>query len=275
MPEDKQLAIPITGNEEWAEIVDMITESLSGDDLPNDVIKAAELMLAGYPVIQVAKKLGVKKEAVRYWLTKYPALSATVANSRKLLQRWRMAQLEQLFMQAVERSREVLDVELNGETPDGVSVDPKVLTVVAAQARYFIGLFAAQQQSLTVVHELGDTVMKAQDNALDYLATKLKEQAGNSDQEPIEAVYRIIDPRMDAAGPMLNSDGTPPFGKLGEVDRNDDGTLCCICGKRFKNMHTHLSLAHGTTATAYEALFMLDHGVISGVNEFATKSGIE
>ena len=254
--------------ESWADIVEKITDSLSEEDAPEDVVRATELLLAGFPHGEVAKKLGVKRQTIRAWLNKYPVLATTLADNRKLLSKWRLAQLEQLFLTAIDRSREILETGLDGHGADGTQVDPKVLTVIAAQARYFIGIFAAQQQSLTVTHELGETVMKAQENALDYLAQKLQAQARNADQEPIEAVYRIIDPRIDSAGPVLDEKGNPFYGEFGVVDKNQDGTLCSICGKRMKNMTAHLQSSHSITIAAYEATFMLEHGAIGGVNEY-------
>jgi len=255
--------------ETWAAIVERITDSLSEGEAPEDVIRAAELMLAGFSQADVAKKLGVTRQTVRMWLNKYPALAAAVADNRKLLSKWRLAQLEQLFLTAIIRSKEILEVGLDGQTDAGARVDPKVLTVLAAQARYFIGIFAAQQQQgITVTHELGETVMKAQENALDYLAQQLNAQVRNADQEPIEAVYRVIDPKLDATGPVLDENGEPFYGAFGKADKDEDGMLCSICGKRIKNMQTHLSTRHGMTTSAYEVTFMLDHGTINAVSDY-------
>jgi len=272
---DEMSLVTTKEQETWAEVIDAIVESLDESDAPDDVIKVAELLLAGYSTTEVAKKLNLTKATVRAWITKYPIIAKTIADNKKFLTKWRLAQLEKLFLSAIERSREILDVGLDGFTPDGRRVDPKVLTVVAAQARYFIGIFAAQQQNLTVTHELGETVMKAQENALDYLAQKLNAQAKNADQEPIEAVYRIIDPKMDATGPVLDENGEPFFGEFGKVDTNEEGTLCSICGKRVINMHTHLSSVHNITPATYEAIFMLEHGVISSKNEFVKRESEE
>jgi len=78
-------------------------------------------------------------------------------------------------------------------------------------------------------------------------AAQLSEQHAGSDAEPIEAVFRVIDPKIDDSGPMLDENGNPPFGKMGELDRNDDGTQYHICGCRFRSAVRHLLSKHYMT----------------------------
>lgn len=263
MSSDKEI-VPvqeITSDDTWRSICDRIVEELHEEDLPDQVIQATELILAGYPLYKVAKQCHVSTSTVRRWMTTYPTMAAAIANGHALLSKWRMGRLEQQFLAAVEKSQEVLGLSLNGNNPEtGESVDPKVLTVVAAQARYIIGLFAGQKIDVTVTHEAGDSLFKAKKDALDYIVEQLQQQRDNSDAEPIEAVFRVIDPKMDNEGPMLDEDGQPFHGELGKLDKNDDGMLCHICGKRYKALATHILKTHAIGTHEYELIFMLEEG---------------
>lgn len=253
-------------DKEWNVVVDSIVRELAWPDIPEKVIRATELLLTGHPVYIVAKKLGVKTDTVRLWLSQYPTMAMAVANGRALLSKWRMSKLEQQFLTAVDRSNEILDVSLTGTIDDGgaepVDVDPKVMATIAQHARYIIGLFAGQKIDVQVTHELGDTVLEASQGALEYIAQRIAEKRDRSDVEPIEAVVRVIDPRLDNSAPLLQSNGTTHFGELGVLDRNDSGTLCHICGDRFKSFAKHLRDRHTMSAAEYELTYMLDEGEV-------------
>lgn len=256
----KQIVPSGLQDEEWSQIVNSLVEQLD-QDTPDKVVRATELMIAGYPTYKVAKEVGVSTEVVRRWISQYPVMAAVVSQGRQLITKWRMAKLEQQFLTAIERSEEILESPLSGVDSEGVKiVDPKILTVVAAQARYIIGLFAGQKVDVTVKHELGDTVLKAKQDALDYLATRMAEQ--DQEPEPIETTYRIIDERLDNMGPTLLEDGSPPFGEIGVVDTNEEGTQCHLCGDRFKSLPTHLTYKHNMTVKDYEILYLLEEGSI-------------
>lgn len=253
---------------EWNAIVNQLVDELQGDDLPDNVVRATEMMISGYPVHKIAKKLNTTTATIRRWLSAYPTMAAAVANSQKLLSKWRMSKLEQQFLAAVERSQEILDVGLDGLDADGYKVDPKTLTVIAAQARYVIGLFAGQQMNVRVTHELGDTVMKAKQDALSYLAEQLAAQRIGDDTEPIEAVFRVVDSKIDNEGPMLDEEGNPPHGVLGKLDSNDDGTQCHICGTRYKNLAKHLLTKHNITTIEYEQFYLLGEGDVRAADGY-------
>jgi hypothetical protein len=256
---DSQMAVPATPVEvgEWADIVNQLVEELNGKELPDKVVEATELLLAGYPIYKAAKKIGSTTATIRRWLTMYPTMAAIVANGKRLLSKWRMAKLEQQFLSALEVSQEVLDTALDGE-----GVNPRVLTVVAAQSRYIIGLFAGQKIDVTVTHELGETVMKAKTDALDYLAERLADQITGADMEPVEAVYKIVDSKPDDDGPMLDEEGNSPFGKIGELDTKEEGTTCHSCGRRLKNLAKHILTQHSMGVEEYEILYMLPEGSV-------------
>lgn len=254
---DSRQLVTFTGDTEWAHIVNALVDELDSADMPDKVVQVTELMLAGWPTYKAAKQVGVSASTVRRWMTRYPTMAAVLSNGKKLLSVYRMAKLEQQYAAAVERSQEILDVDLADEL-----VNSKILTVVAAQARYIIGLFAGQKVDVTVTHELGDTVMKAKEDALDYIAQGLAEQRGGASVEPIEATYRIVDGKIDDDGPMLEPDGGSPFGELGELDVDHNGILCHICGNRYKSMHTHLSNKHNMTTNEYEILYLLEEGEV-------------
>ncbi|MCK5605143.1 MerR family transcriptional regulator [Candidatus Pacearchaeota archaeon] len=252
-------------DEEWADIVNKLVIDINEEDVPDDVVRATEMMLVGFPITEVSAELGIETRTIRKWLTTYPIMAATVANGRALLSKWRMSKLEMQFLKAINRSEQVLDLSMAGSYLDseGVShfVDPKVLTVIAAQSRYVIGLFAGQKTDVQVTHELGDTVLKAREDALDYIADKLQDQKEGVVIDAVETTYRVLDPKVET-GPMLDSDGSPPHGKIGEFDINENGIECHICGSRFKALHNHLYSKHNTSTKDYEMLYMLEQGSV-------------
>lgn len=245
----------------WGGIIQSIVDALDKEELPDDVVRAAELLVSGYPISEVAKLVGSSQYVVRSWLVKYPALAKIMAEQKKLISLYRMAKLEQQFSTAVDKSNEILSLSLDGRAEDGSrQVDPKILTVVAAQARYIIGLFAGQKSDVTVVHEFGNSVLNANESALNYLAGKLAEaKTGN---EPIEAVFRVIDNKVDAQGPILMADGSPKFGKIGVLEMTDKGILCHICGGSYKSFAKHILYKHEFQVANYELAFLLPEGTI-------------
>jgi predicted transcriptional regulator len=260
---DSDKGLSLSGDETWQTIIDRLTTNLDKEDLPDDVVRVTELLLSGYPVSQSAKKAGVSTATVRRWLSMYPTMAVVLSDGRRLLSKWRMAKLEQQFLQAIEKSDEILNLKLDGSNPkDGEpSADPKILTVVAAQSRYIIGLFSGQRIDVQVTHELGETTLKARKDALDYLAEQLKTQRDESYLEPIEAVYRVEDAKFDNSGPMLTETGEPYHGEFGKISQDADGAdICHICGGHYKSLAKHVLTLHGINTTDYETLFMLEEG---------------
>lgn len=254
--------VPDVTDKRWQEIVDTIVDELTEEDLPDNVVRATELLLAGYPTYKAAKKVGVKPATVRRWLTKYPVMTAVVEQGRKLLSEWRLTQLEQQFLTAIERNQEILELDLTGAVYSDklpVKIDPKILTVVAAQTRYMIGLYAGQKVDVTVTHEAGETVLKAREDGWNYIADQLRLQ--DTGDEPIEAVYKVIDSKMDSNSPVLDEKGNSNFGELGFLDRNVDGSLCHVCGSRYKSLNRHLG-RHNMSTTEYETLYILEEGMV-------------
>jgi hypothetical protein len=243
---------------EWVDIVNTIVDTLQTGDTPDEVVEAAEYMIAGWPTYKIAKRMNVSSRTIRRWLTRYPAMAAAVSQGRKLLSSWRMARLEQQFLTAVERSQEVLDVALN----DG-DVNPKVMGLIAQHSRFVLGLFAGQQIDINVRIEENTPVLKAKREALAFLASELAKQRQGAEDEPIEAVYRVIDEKEEV-GPLLDEKGDPHFGILGEIDVSEDGALCHVCGKRFKVLSLHVRKKHNISEEAYEITFLLERGAVSG-----------
>lgn len=244
----------IDSDNEWREIVNQIIETLDTNDLPDDVIQATEYMIAGWPTYKIAKKLNTSKHTIRYWLSKYPAMAAAVQQGRELMSRWRLARLEQQFLLAVNRSEEILELKLNDK-----SVNPKILGLIAQHARFVIGLFAGKKIDINVKVEEERPQLKAKEDALQYLAEQLQKQRDSD--EPIEATYRVVDPKVNE-GPLLDENGEPNFGELGELDVNDDGVMCHICGKRFSYLSIHIRKKHHISNEIYEVTFMLERGAV-------------
>lgn len=253
---NKGLMIPGTPDETWSQITNKIIDELT-DDIPEKVVRATELMLSGLPVAKVAKSVGVTPDTVKSWIRKYPTVAHVLSEGRRYLQLWRMSQLEQQFVQAIDKSSEILDLSL--QESDGVNV--KLAGIQAQHARYIIGLFAGQQIDLKVSGPTDDPVLKAKADALDYLAEQLAKQ--ETEQDEITVSYRVIDERAAKTKPLLNSDGDPVYGQLGSFDITKEGTLCHICGSRYRLMGIHISKDHTMKVDEYERTFLLDEGAVA------------
>ena len=258
----KALAVTDQKDPEWQEIVNQIVDDLNKEDLPEQVIQATELLLAGWPTYKAAQRLGVKTAAIRKWLQAYPAMALAVANGRKMLSKWRMSKLEQQFLQAIEKSEEILDLDLGDDT-----VNAKLVATVAQHARYIISLFAGQKIDINVTVEEGTQTLKARNDALAYLAEELAKQRDSG--ETIEATYRIVDatPEEGKQKPLLDQDGNPPFGKIGELDTTGEGTICHICGIREVLFEKHINQVHHMKTKEYELMYMLDLGAVKKADE--------
>jgi len=257
---------------EWQEIIDNLIVKLESEELPDKVIKVAEYLICGWPLNEIKKRTGTDPRTIKRWIRKYPSLTITIATGQKELQKWRLARLEQQFLSALEVSQKVLDTEGDGywETDeDGEETDyipttnTKLLALQATHARFIIGLFAGQQFRLEVeTPEQDKPLLHGETDALDYIAAQISDRLDHAKSEPLELTLRVIDPDTGVMGPLVDENGDPYHGELGVLDRNDDGILCHICGKRAKGFHFHIGGAHHMSVNDYELTFMLEQGAI-------------
>jgi hypothetical protein len=257
--------VPLSAAGEWHTIVDNIVDNLSENEYPTNVIKAAEYLICGWPTHKVAERIGVKKETIRGWLTRYPEMAVAVNYGQRELHRWRMARLEQQFVSAVEASQEILDIGTRHTEPTGNmdNFDPKLLALKAQQARFIISIFAGQKMDLKIRNPAEDKPqLKAQQEALDYLATRIAGELDNTVVARPETTYRVTDVNTDTHGPLLNERGDPFHGTLGEFDQNEAGITCHVCGSREKKLYLHITKGHKMKDREYEMVFMLDRGML-------------
>ena len=246
---------------EWQEIIDNLIVKLESEELPDKVIKVAEYLICGWPLNEIKKRTGTDPRTIKRWIRKYPSLTITIATGQKELQKWRLARLEQQFLSALEVSQKVLDTEGDGywETDeDGEETDyipttnTKLLALQATHARFIIGLFAGQQFRLEVeTPEQDKPLLHGETDALDYIAAQISDRLDHAKSEPLELTLRVIDPDTGVMGPLVDENGDPYHGELGVLDRNDDGILCHICGKRAKGFHFHIGGAHHMSVNDY------------------------
>lgn len=260
---DKDI-VPANTDLDWQAIINRIVDELKPQDAPDNVVRVMEYLISGWPLHKAAREVNVSSHTVRQWLSEYPAMAAAVAQGRQAIVTWRMHQLEQQFTQALQKSQEILGVQLDGTYVDDNGeirkVSARTLTAQAAHVRYLLNLMTGRDTGeITVTHEFGETVLKARDDALDYLASQLKHN-----DDPIDVVYKVIDVKRDTVGPVLDANGSPFYGEMGEVDINETGTQCHICGKRYapRGFRAHVAAAHDMTAQEYELTFMLTEGVV-------------
>ena len=223
--------VPLSAAGEWHEIIDHLVDELTEGDFPDDVIKAAEYLICGWPTYKVAERLGKQTNTIRGYLSRYPQVAVAVHYGQRELQRWRLAQLERQFISAVEASQDILDLgtpHRQVENLDGV--DPKILA------------------------------LKAQQAPLDYIADKVSTRLESIEAFPERqtTTYRIIDAKDRKSGPMLDENGDPMHGTLGEFDTNEEGTLCHVCGDRYSKIRLHVTKGHKLTDREYEMVFMFE-----------------
>lgn len=187
-------------------------------------------------------------------------MACVLADQRNSLIRWRMNQLDRQFLNAAQRSQEILEIPISGHSESG-PVNTKILTAIGQHVRFIMGLYAGQKIDVNVTHHHEGVVLQAQDEALDYVANRLAE--ARDKEEPIEATYRIIDAKHDT-GPLFDKDGEPHHGRMGVLDKNEDGYLCHICGERRKRLDKHIENVHNLTPDIYELNFILEEGSTRG-----------
>src|SRR5512139_656747 len=183
---DEIVKVPDQSDPEWSEIVDKIIDEM-GDELPDKVIEATELLLSGYSTYQAAKKVGTSAKTIRQWLEKYPSMAMAVHNGRQLLSKWRMSKLEQQFVMAVRKSEEILALSLRDQ-----DVNARLAGVVGQHARFVMSLFMGQKVDVEI--KVTETPqVKARNDALDYLAQQMSALGGKA-ESVIEASYTIVEP---------------------------------------------------------------------------------
>lgn len=259
---------PYTADQDvtWQEIINDLVEQVAGedvDDIPEKVIEATELLLTGMPYYKVAQKLGVTTATVKNWVKKYPPMALVLQRGRPLLAKWRIAKLEQQYLMAIDKSREILEMDLYADDEDIIKPNAKLTGVVAQQARFIIQQFTKVNNEISIKSDGESVTMTASDGALDYIAEKLAEH--RSKDEPVEATYRVIDDKNTSEKyiPMLDEQGNPFYGEMGELTINEDDKIQChICGNYYKSLTTHLYGKHEVPPDVYELTFLLEEGAI-------------
>jgi hypothetical protein len=77
---------------------------------------------------------------------------------------------------------------------------------------------------------------------------------GGKPENVIEGSYTVVTPEK-AGLPLLDERGNPYYGKLGELDRNEEGFLCHICGHRSLHPVQHI-VSHKISVVDYSLVFM-------------------
>jgi hypothetical protein len=264
--------VPLNSAASWQQITNALVERLEGEDLPERVIKATEYLVCGWPMYKVAQRVKSKEKTIRGWLKRYPAMALAVAEGQKALHLWRLSQLEQQFLTAMEVSQELFD-SIEGEwveiaTDEGIEnewrpTNHKLLAAKATHARFIIGLFAGQKLKIDIqTPEEERPPLKAGIDALDYLIEGISDRIDDHRAKPIEKIIRVIDTTSGEDIPYVDEKGDPFFGIMGELDMAEDGTLCHICGKRARHIRQHIGGAHKMAPFDYEVTFMLDEGAL-------------
>lgn len=241
-------------DKQWNQIVEKIINDIDAEDenIPDKVIKAVECLLAGFSLTDAAKYIEVHPRTIKRWIGRYPAIPKVLAEHQTSLAKWRMGRLERQLLKALECSERLLDID---PTSKDCSVDTKVLAAQAMHARFIINLFTGQKIDVHVTHDIADDLkLKASQGAMEYIAERTAELLKAEDTEAIDATFR------DVNEPLQNETGEPNFGKTGMLDTDKGGTLCHICGKRFRYLRAHVQDVHSLSPTDYEIIYMLEPG---------------
>lgn len=259
----------------WQEIINDLVDQVAGEDIndiPEKVIQATELLLTGTPYYKVAQELGVTTATVKNWVKKYPPMALVLQKGRPLLAKWRIAKLEQQYLMAIQKSQEILEMDLysgDSTTEDNVSVPNAKLTgVVAQQARFIIQQFTKVNNEISIKSDGESVTMSASGDALDYIAERIAEH--REKDEPVEATYRVIDDKNTSEKyiPMLDEHGEPFYGEMGKLEINEDKKIQChICGNYYTSLTTHLYGKHEVPPDVYELTFLLEEGAIEDAED--------
>lgn len=227
----------------WQDISDLIWEQVNADpneQPPEIVMKAVELILSGEPRYKVAKKLNVSSRTIKNWFEKYTVAGEALKVGGQLLSRWRMAQIEQQFLDAVAVSKRVLTADLSD---DGEQTNVKLLGVQAQHARYILDMMLNPKFTnliLNINQQEDGGVFKASKEALDYIKS----------QAAVEASFTEVPDE-------------PEFGNFGTITTKGEEALCHICGKYFKLLKTHVEQEHNISTDDYEIEFKLPYGALN------------
>lgn len=237
----------------WTEIVELLVESLTSEDVdtPDKVVRAAELMLSGYPRYKVAKELKVTPKTVKRWTEDYPIMMQIVKSGRTLLSMWRMARIEQQFISALEVSEEVLNAsaeEVEDKEGNVTKTNAKVMGIKAQHARYILDLFMKNQHVINFNVDLTpetNASLLATESGLAYLAQAMK----RTDEDVLEGQF------TEAKEEII-------YGTVGELSLEDGKTQCHTCGGFYQGLARHVQTKHNITPEIYEVQYDLEMGVV-------------
>lgn len=267
--------VPLNAAVSWQQITNTLVERLEKEELPEKVVKATEYLVCGWPLYKIAERIGSKGTTIRSWLKKYPAMAVAVAEGQKALHLWRLSQLEQQFLVAMEVSQELFDAEPGrfvesleeGEEDIWVPTNHKLLAAKATHARFIIGLFAGQKLKIDIKTPEDEILpLKAGVDALDYLIEGITNRLDDNKSNPIETIIRVVDTKSKEDTPIVDEKGNPFHGILGELDVDKSGVLCHICGKRSSNIRQHIGGAHKMSPFDYKVTFMIPQGALTRAN---------
>lgn len=249
----------------WEDLYDEVAEQVDLEKIPEGALHAIPYLMAGIPKAEVARHVGVSRNTLRQWLSQYPSMQILVAKGRELAQHYRLSMLEAQFIKALKVSEEILDMPMRGISDDDeTGINSKIATAKGQHARFIIDKFITSRKDISITHELGDSVLDANADALDYVAQVV---ASLGKDEPVDVTYRVIDGNSSTEGPMLDENGQPNFGTFGGLTVDDElGTQCHDCGDWFKSLATHIRKTMKMTIREYEVLYGLEPGTIARVS---------
>ena len=273
MSQQPNNALSVPQELDWAALTDEVAELVDLGKLPPKALEALPYLMAGLPKTEVARIVKVTRPTLNDWLRQNPALQIAVDRGKELAATYRLSMLEGQFIQALKVSEKLLGVDFeydidsegNIVDPEGKVINAKLATAIGQHARFILNLFVSSKHDVTVTHELGDSVLDAQKDALSYVAQQIASLS--EDNEPIDVAYRIIDGNPHNEGPMLRADGTPNYGTLGVLNTDDGlGTQCHTCGQWFKSLGKHIRSSMQITLSEYELVYALEPGTVSKVS---------
>jgi hypothetical protein len=249
----------------WADLVDEVASLVDLEELPEGALHAMPYLMSGLPKTEVARHVGVSRGTLNSWLSKFPSMQVAVARGKELAKEYRLSMLEAQFIKALVVSEEILDMPMRGISDDDNGVNSKIATAKGQHARFIIDKFISSKKDISVTHELGDSVLDANKDALDYVAKRIAELG--IEDEPPTVTYRVIDGSTHTEGPMLDADGNPNFGTLGGLTTDEEiGTQCHDCGQWFKSLATHIRKTMNLSVSEYEVMYGLEPGAVLKVS---------
>jgi len=240
--DDKKTIDDIT----WDDIIDSVdTEVLDEKD-----VIALSYLLMGSSVPEAANYADMSPATLRRHLEESTVMQRALSEKKKLIVAFVFNQFQQRMMQSLEISRDFLELDITDDKFTISKTKTGIFNKQISHAQWVMEQFMKMINNNPLdklnIQNTGDVniLLNVEDSSpLDYLGSKLNSPA---------------QPPQYANQPMLNEEGQPMHGVLGDWSYSQEGNIVChVCGDELSSKQAvvnHLK-THNITADMYEKIF--------------------